>query len=242
MSVLNDTSSRRFAQLAGAQYVLIAFAGFFSILWVPGQLTVPGDPLATAAQIAARPGLFLAGVAGDLVMMTAEVVLSVMLYAMFRPFGAVLALAATVARLMMAAIMAVMMLPQAGVLALATDSLPLVSMDAAERADLAWVLAEFDRAGVWMWQVFFTLHLWLLGILAWRSGVVPRVLAGGLVLGGTGYLVDSLRAFAFPDSAVLGAVGVALLAVVTVAEIGFALWLLLRSPGVGALRGQPVAG
>ncbi|WP_299844304.1 DUF4386 domain-containing protein [uncultured Jannaschia sp.] len=228
MHAFDDPKARAFARIAGLLYLLIAAAGFFSILYVPGELTVPGDPLATAARIADRPGLFATGVGGDVVVMTAEVVLAVMLHAMFRPFGAVLATAALVARLMMAAVMAAMLLPQAAVLALSLPDAPLRALDAAERAEVAWALARVDTAGIWVWQVFFALHLWLLGVLAWRSGAVPRPLAAGLAVDGTGYLVDSLRAFAFPGSAVLNGIGLVLLAVVTLAEIGFVLWLLVR--------------
>jgi hypothetical protein len=228
MHAFDHPDTRAFARMAGALYLVIAAAGFFAILYVPGQLTVPGDPVATAAQIAARPDLFVAGVGGDVVMMTAEVVLAVMLFAMFRPFGAVLATAALVARLMMAAVMAAMLLPQAALLELVSPDAPLAALDPAQRAEIAWLLGRMDAAGVWVWQVFFALHLWLLGVLAWRSGAVPKPLAAGLALGGTGYLVDSVRAFAIPGSALLNGAGMALLAVVALAEIGFALWLLAR--------------
>jgi hypothetical protein len=226
MHAFDDPTNRSFARAAGILYLVIAAAGFFSILWVPSRLTAPGDPAATLALVAERPGLFAAGVGGDVVTMLAEVVLSVMLFAMFRPHGAVLATAAMVARLMMAAVMAAMLLPQAAVLWLATEGA--AGLDAAQRAGLAWTLAHMDAAGVWVWQLFFALHLWLLGALAWRSGAVPRLLAGGLALGGTGYLVDSVRAFAFPEAPLLPALGGVLLAVVTLAEIGFALWLIAR--------------
>lgn len=226
MAAFDHPTSHRFARGAGRLYLAIAAAGFFSILYVPAQLTAPGDPVGTLAAIAARPGLFIAGVGGDVVMMTAEVALAVMLYAMFRPFGPVLALTAMVARLMMAAVMAAMLLPQAAVLMLATHAVP--GLDAPMRAGLASTLAHMDVAGVWVWQVFFALHLWLLGALAWRSGVVPKLLAGGLGVGGIGYLVDSLRAFAFPGAPLLPVLGGALLGIVTLAEIGFALWLLTR--------------
>lgn len=228
MSRFADPAARSVARRAGMLYLVIAAAGFFSILWVPSQLTAPGDPAGTAALIAARPGLFLLGIAGDVVMMTAEVLLSVMLYALFRPFGQILALAATAARLLMAAVMAAMLLPQAGILALASPEAPFAALGAAERAEIAWVLRAVHDSGVWVWQVFFALHLWLLAALAWRTGTVPRLLALGLGLGGTGYLLDSVRAVAFPASEALGAVTMGLLAVVTLAEIGFALWLLIR--------------
>ncbi|PWJ20993.1 DUF4386 domain-containing protein [Jannaschia seohaensis] len=237
MTAFDDPTTRSFARVAGVLYLVIAVAGFFSILYVPGQLTVPGDPASTLAAIAARPGLFALGVGGDVVMMTAEVVLAVMLFAMFRPFGAVLATAALVARLMMAAVMAAMLLPQAAILALATD--PSLAGEG-QAAWLAATLARMDAAGVWVWQVFFALHLWMLGALALRSRAVPRLLAIGLVVGGAGYLVDSVRAFAFDGSMALSVIGGALLAVVTLSEIGFALWLLTR--GRVAASEAPMAG
>lgn len=151
MPTLDDPTTRSFARTAGLLYLVIAAAGFFAILYVPSQLTVPGDPAGTAALIAERPRLFIAGIGGDVVTMAAEVVLAVMLFAMFRPFGPVLATAAMVARLMMAAVMAAMLLPQAAVLALALPDTPLTALDAGQRAEFAWALARMDEAGVWVW-------------------------------------------------------------------------------------------
>ena len=79
MLSFHDPSCRAYARLTGATYLVIAFAGGFSILYVPGALNVAGDPAATFANIAERRGLFHAGLVGDEVMMTAEVFVSVML-------------------------------------------------------------------------------------------------------------------------------------------------------------------
>lgn len=228
MTAFQDPESRPFAQLAGSLYLVIGIAGVFSIIWVPAQLTVSGDPSGTAALIAQRPSLFAAGVGADVVLMIAEIMLSVMLYAMFRSHGHVLALSAAAARLLMVAVMAAMLLPEAGILALVSQDAPFVALDEGQRAELAWVLRKVHDAGVLVWQVFFTMHLWLLGVLAWRSECVPRLLAGGLAIGGTGYLAASVHAFHFPQVAALGAAVMALLAVATLAEIGFAIWLLVR--------------
>lgn len=228
MTVLDDPQSRTFARFAGVLYIVSAVAGFFSILWVLSQLTVAGDPQASLALIAQRPGLFMAGIAGDVVMMTAEVLLSAMLFAMFRPFGQALAVTALAARLLMAAVMAAMLLPQAGIFQLATNGGAFAAMDDGLRADIGWLLRQIHDAGVWVWQVFFTVHLWCLGVLALRSGAVPRLLALGLIVGSTGYIFDSLQAFAFPDSGALMIAGGVLLGIVTLSEIGFALWLLIR--------------
>lgn len=234
MHAFQDPSSRAYARLAGALYLVIAFAGGFAILYVPGALNVAGDPAATFANIAERRGLFHAGLVGDLVMMAAEVLVSVMLYFMFRSVNATLSLAASYARLMMVAVMAAMLFFHAGSLALADGTVPLGSFSAAQRVELAGLMRHVHDAGVWIWQVFFCLHLILLGTLVLRSGLYPRLLGIGLIVGGTGYLMDSVQMFALPDAALLETLKIALLLVVTTAEIGFALWLLLRGPRTAA--------
>ena len=230
MHPVHDPSSRSYARLTGALYLVIAFAGGFAILFVPGALDVPGDPAATFANIAERRWLFHAGLVGDVVMMTAEVLVSVMLYFMFRPRNATLSLAASYARLMMVAVMAGMLFFHAGSLALADGTVPLNSFSQAQRIELAGLMRHIHDAGVWIWQVFFSLHLVLLGTLVLRSGLYPRLIGLGLIIGAAGYLVDSVQMFALPDAAMLEAVKIVLLLVVTLAEVGFALWLLVRGP------------
>lgn len=230
MTAFEDPSSRAYARLTGALYLIIAFAGGFSILYVPGELNVAGDPAATFENIALHRGLFYAGLVGDVVMMVTEVLVSVMLYFMFRPVNATLSLAASYARLMMVAVMAAMLFFHAGSLALADGTVPLGSFSKAQRIELAGLLRHVHDAGVWIWQIFFCLHLLLLGTLVARSGLYPRLIGAGLIVGGTGYLVDSVQMFVFPDAGLLEAMKVALLLIVTLAEIGFALWLLTRGP------------
>lgn len=230
MHVFQDPTSHAYARVTGALYLTIAVAGGFAILYVPGLLNVPGNPAATFANIAERRGLFHAGIVGDIVMMTAEVLVSVMLYFLFRPVNATLSLAASYARLMMVAVMAAMLFFHAASLGLADGTVPLNSFSQAQRIELAGLMRHVHDAGVWIWQVFFFLHLLLLGTLVMRSGLYPRLLGLGLIFGGTGYMVDSVQMFAMPDAALLEMIKIALLLIVTVSEIGFALWLLFRGP------------
>jgi hypothetical protein len=50
------------------------------------------------------------------------------------------------------------------------------------------------------------------------------------MIGSLGYVLDSIYSFAFPEVAALGVVRVGFLAIVSLSEIGFALWLIFVGP------------
>jgi hypothetical protein len=231
MSVFADPSSRAFARLTGALYLTIAVSGGFAIAYVPAALNVAGDPAAALGTIAVGRGLFLAGVAGDVVKMLAETAAATMLYFMFRTVNPALSAIAMTARLMMVAVMASMLFFSAAALGIA-EGTHLVTLPQAMRADWLALMLRLDEVGVWIWQVFFALHLLVLGYLVRQSGQYPGVLGWGMSLGATGYALDSLHGFAFPENGVLEIVTIGFLALVTLAEIGFALWLVIRGPRV----------
>ncbi|KMW56658.1 hypothetical protein AIOL_001612 [Candidatus Rhodobacter oscarellae] len=234
MTSLNDPQSRGFARLTGAAYLTIAVAGGFSIAYVPSVLYVAGDPAASVQNILAHRGFFLAGIAGDVVMMLAEIAVTAMLFFMFRPVQPVLSLAAALARFAMVAVMAAMLFFHVGALALADPSYAMAGVAMPERLAFAGVMLTMHDAGVWIWQVFFFAHLVVLGALVLRPGAYPRLLGAGLMVGAFGYLLDSVFAFAFPDFAALGYARAGLLVIVTLSEIGFAIWLLAVGPRAAA--------
>lgn len=232
MSVFSDPSSRSYARVAGAFYLLIALSGGFAIAYVPSLLYVPGDPAASVQSLIDARGLFLAGIAGDIVMMVSELLVTPMLFFIFRSANPTLSLAAALARLTMVTTMAAMLMFYAAMLALADGSV-LPAFTAEQRLQLAGTMLLAHDSGVWVWQIFFTLHLWLLGALILKSGLFPRLLGLGLIVGGAGYILDSAFAFAFPDVAALGILRAGLLAIVTLSEVGFALWLVIKGPRQG---------
>ena len=230
MNVFANPNSRAFARVAGIFYLLIAVSGGYAIAYAPTVWHLPGDPMGTLNAIRDNATTFLSGLAGDVVMMSSEVMVTALLYFMFRNVNPTLSLAAALARFAMVAVMAAMMLFHAGIFAIAQNSLPLGSMTPDMAAEVAYLLLHMHDAGVWVSQVFFTIHLLLLGWLLLASGLYPRLLGIGLMVGGAGYLLDSVYAFAFPDFAALGITRAALLAVVTLSEVGFALWLVFVGP------------
>lgn len=230
MSVFNDPQSRPFARLSGALYLSVALIGPFAILYVPSQIHIAGDALATAQNLVAQRSLFIAGMGGDALIMLIELMLSAMFYFMFKPINPTLSAAAALARFMETAVMAAMMLFSAAALTFADPATAPIGFDDAQRAGMADLMLNIHDAGVWVWQIFFTLHLLILGQLVARSGKYPRVLGHVLSFAGFGYLFDSLHSFAFPASALLGTVTAGLLTIIAIAETAFALWLLALGP------------
>lgn len=228
MYAFSDPTSPIYARVTGMFYLGIAIAGGFAIAYVPSQIVVPDDPAQTVANILNRSTLYQSGIAADVVVMIFEIMALTMLYFMFKPVSSTLSLAAAMARLSMVSVMSAMLFFHAGATLLATSPDLMPSFNASQRADLAGLLLEMHRAGVWIWQVFFTVHLVLLGALIVASNKAPRLIGIGLMLGASGYLLDSVYAFAFPDAALLGALRVALLVIVTLSELSFALWLVIK--------------
>lgn len=234
MTLLDDPQSRPYARLTGALYLSIAVAGAFAIGYVPSQIVAPGDPAATLANMTARQGLYHLGLGADALVLMLEIATLTLLYFLFRPVSAVLSLAAAFARFGMVAVMATMLFFHAGASALADPGPALAAFTADQRAALAGLLLDMHRSGIWIWQLFFALHLALLGWLVLRSGWFPRLFGIGLMVGSTGYLADTLYGFAFPDLGWFGLLRIGLLVIVTLSEVGFALWLTIRGPAPAA--------
>lgn len=228
MKLFADPHSRGYARITGLFYMIIAMAGFFAILYVPGQLFTPGDGAASLVAISARRGLFNAGIGGDVAVMLAELMATAMLFFMFRHVNETLAFAAALARMMMVAVMAAMLFFYAAALALAGPEFAGIAGET--RAALGGLMLHLHDTGVVIWQLFFFAHLIILGQLVARSGLFPRALGYAMSLGSIGYLCDSLNKFLELESGAADVVTGALLAIVSFAEIGFALWLIVRGP------------
>ena len=230
MQAFSDPQSRRYARLTGLFYISVAFIGPFSILYVPSQFGGAGDAATALANLTAQRGLFLAGAGGEALIMLIEVVLAAMLFFMFRPVNPTLSAIAGLARFGEAAVMGAMLLFSVAALSFADPATAPAGFDDSQRAGMAAVMLRAHDAGVWVWQLFFALHLALLGQLVARSGQYPRLIGHAMTLGSVGYVLDTLASAAFPASETLAGVTAIFLAIVTLAEVSFALWLIFRGP------------
>jgi hypothetical protein len=194
-----EALSRRRVRITGVLYLInLVVAGIATVHVLP-RLVVPGDAVATAANISASEWMLHLAVAGDLVAMALDVALSVLLYVLLRPVDRTLALLMASFRLAHTIVLIAnvdnlleplrLLADDAHLGAFAAGQLPALTMLSLDAYAHGWVIS----------LLFFGVHILLLGYLLYRSGYVPKVLGAWLaVVGSLGLFVYSLGELAVP--------------------------------------------
>ena len=220
-----NTLNPKDARIAGALYLTIAICGGFSIGYVPAQIVVAGDGASTAANLIEQLGLFRLGALADSVVILLEIAITVILYQMFRTTSPRLALIALVSRMAMIVVMGINLLLWVMPFVLLIQPMGLNPTDSQA---FAQIFFEAHALGIYVWQLFFGAHLLALGWVILRSRLVPHLLGWGLFIGAFGYLIQGLVELTFTDVTALDITIIGLLVIVTLSELGFGLWLLIR--------------
>jgi hypothetical protein len=202
-----ETSPLTYARIAGFLLLILVVLGPFSLINVPSTLIVPGDATATADNIRPSESLFRIGIISDSFIFLIEIVVTVLLYVLLRPVSRTLSLVAAFARLAMAVIQGINLLPNFIALLLLSGAGYLSVFEADQLDALVLLFLNAHGYGVYIWQMFFTLHLFVLGYLIFKSGYFPRILGVLVVVGSLGYLIDSFGNILFPNyEAIFGVV------------------------------------
>lgn len=211
-------SPRLTARMAGLFYLLMSVFGEAANLARRG-LIVSGDATATAVNIQAHQSLYLLGYAGDILMVASYVVVTALLYRVFKPVNKTVALIAAAAGLMGCAILAIAYSYELAPLILLGDVRFLGAFTMGQRQALSYLFLQFYSQSYGVSLVFFAFYLLLTGWLIVRSTFLPRTLGVLLMLGVWGL------AFLWPPFALkylvwlrLGSIGEALLLI----------WLLVK--------------
>ncbi|AMK25029.1 DUF4386 domain-containing protein [Sphingobium sp. SJ10-10] len=187
-------------------------------------LVVPGNGRETARNIADYPWLYRIGEAADVVVLCGMAVATALLYALFAPVARNLARVAALMSLTgIATLAASSLMTMAPPVLL--DSAPHPGIGMAEVHSLVQIFLALGQAVQGIGRIFIGLYLLLIGLLAFRSGRLPKAVGVGLALGG--FIQMAVRSVALiapdlADATVIQADIVALLA-----EAVFALWLLI---------------
>lgn len=209
-------STQNLARLGGVLYLADAVLGAFAE-FVRTSNTVAGDAPATASNVLAHMTLFRFGFAADLADPLIYLAVGILLYVLFRPVNAPIALAMLVLNAVSVPIQALNMLNQAAAMLLASDP---------NSAGQVLFLLDLHRIGYLIAQIFFGLYLLPLGYLVYRSGFMPKVVGWITMAGSAGYVAGVGLALAGPrfESSLATTMGVA----GGLGELTFVLWLLIR--------------
>jgi hypothetical protein len=229
-----ELSPNTYARMAGVLYLIITVAAIFAHFVIPEQFIVPGDAAATAANIAADPALFRIGAVGsELIILLAEVVLSVVLYLLLRPVNKTLAGLAAVYRLAMTTIHGLNLLNYFFVLELVNGNTMAAVFGPDQVQALMALFLEAHSVGFTLGVAFLVPHVLIVGVLIVRSGYFPKVLGFLFIAAGIGYLIDTVGLLLVSGYTTTPG-WIAL--VIAVAEIAFPIWLLVK--GVNMDRWQ----
>lgn len=216
------------AKIAAILTLIIVVLAPFSMLYIPSTLIVPADAATTANNIIASQGLFRAGMVSDSIVFLIEIALTILLYVLIKPVSKTLSLIATFARLAMTVIQGINLLNHFLVLLLLSGSAYLTVFAPDQLQALALLFLNAHESVVFIWGLFFALHLLVYGYLVYKSGYLPKFLGILLVIVSFCYLIQDFGNMLYPQYKELFT-SIGSLAFL---EIVFPLWLLIK--GVNA--------
>jgi hypothetical protein len=223
-----QNQEKAYSQLAGLLYLVIALIGGFSIGYMPSVIVAEGDAGLTFQNLLNHQELFRWGIAGDIIVLVLEVLLTVMLYQLFKSFSKTGMLVATYSRLAMAIIMGMNIINYMIPAIILTQPEYLNSFNSAELESLTLLFFKAHKYGELAWQIFFAIHLFTLGYVIRKSGITPKWLGVIMLIGGIGYGGDSFIQLTLMNSEVLSMLFTSLLVLAVIAEFWFAFWLLIK--------------
>jgi hypothetical protein len=223
------------ARVAGLLYLFIVLTGPFVLIYVPGKLFVYGDPMATVSNILAHETLFRTYIVVDLISELFFILLVLALYRLLKDVGPQLAAIMAILVLMDAPLAFIGVANDLATLAFARGADFLAVFGEAQRNALAILFLNWDKQAMLVDEMFWGLWLLPLGLLVVRSGLLPRLLGGWLIVNGLAYVALSITGILLPQFLhIVSTVTTPIL----FGEVAFMLWLLI----IGArVRPAPAA-
>jgi hypothetical protein len=221
----------KYARIGGLIYLVIIVAGIFGEVFVRNKLVVSGDAVATATNIMSSPLLWRMGIGVDLIMQMCDIPLMLIFYVLLKPINKNLALMNLLFNMIQTAVLVVNKLNLLIPLFLLGDADYLKAVDPHQLQSLSYMFIKLHGYGFGVGLIFFGLVCLVEGRLIFRSGFLPKTLGLLMQLAGVCYLTNSFAMLLAPSLA--NALFPFVLIPPLVAELGLALWLVVKGVDVG---------
>ncbi|MBG6128967.1 glucan phosphoethanolaminetransferase (alkaline phosphatase superfamily) [Aquimarina sp. EL_43] len=213
------------ARIAGLLYIISTFPMAFTELYVRSKLIVWGDAAATANNIINSKSLYSIGFVCDVVGSTLFLLVPLALYKLLKHVNKEYATLMVILALISVPMMAINMINHATVLELLRDVDYLNAFKPDQLHALMMISLDAHGTGYLIAQIFFGLWLLPLGLLVYKSKVIPRILGILLVAASVCYLIQFVTIFIFPNYGSI--INPIVNTVVGIAELGLMFWLVI---------------
>ena len=194
------SANRNAGRVAGLWYLVLCLLGPLRLIYIPSTLFVRGDAAATVRNIAAHEWLFRLGIVSDLLGAVVLIFLTLAFYRLFKGVDQYLAILVVIlGGVMPAVINFVNAVSDAGVLTIVRRADFMSVFDAPQRDALAMLLLRLHDHQITAAEILWGAWLFPLGILAYRSRFLPRVLGVWLLVNGVAYVILSLTGVLVPQ-------------------------------------------
>jgi len=218
------TLTKNPGRVAGLLYVVASVPGFFALVYVPSRILVRGNTTATANNIFVHETLFRLGIAADLIGQAMFIFVGLALYELLKGVDRRHALAMLTLILVAIPIAFLNEVNSIAALVLVRGPDFLSVFEKPQRDALAGLFLNLRGGGFEVAGIFWGLWLFPLGLLAYRSGFIPRILGVLLMIGCFAYLTNSFTSLLLPQYEKVVARWVSPLQAV---ELLFMFWLLI---------------
>jgi hypothetical protein len=221
---MQNFSVKKWGLITGISLLIMAIAAGFSYGYVFGELVVPGDAGATLEKITASSGLYLSGIAGWILIFLLDLIVTWALYQYFRSVHKTGSSVTAILRFVYTLILGW------GILQLLSGYGEIGNLQQegmANASALAASIASFEQ----LWSnglIIFGLHLIGLGVLAWMANHVPNLWSILLIFAGMCYVFVSAGNLIPSLEAAVASVENILAIPMTIGELGFGIWLLVK--------------
>lgn len=219
------TTNKNTARIAGFIYLVVVITGMFSLAYVPEKLIDWNSGTATFNNITASLLLFRLGIYSSVVCYVAFTFLPLVLYKLLRTTNESHARAMVILALLSVPL-SFNNLQHKYVALMLTGRESFLQNSSIEdlQSKLMFSLNQYND-GLLLTTVFWGLWLFPFGLLAYKSGFIPKIFGVLLMLGCVGYLINFTGNTLFENYSKIG-IGKYMGMLPTAGEIGICFWLL----------------
>ncbi|WLR46405.1 DUF4386 domain-containing protein [Halobacillus litoralis] len=212
---------RQPAIIAGLSLILMTLAAFFSYGYAHSTLVIHENADKTYDLLQSSLSLFHLEIAGWVVIILTDLIVSWAFYKVLKPFHSFYAILAGLLRLFYTIILA------AAVFRLWMVS-QVIQSDSGSASQVMVDILSFEKT--WsLGLIVFGFHLIMVGMAASKAGFIPKLLNGLLILAGVSYLLIHSMYHALPEYETLTATMENILSLpMMIGELGFGMWLLVK--------------